>query len=526
MEHNSWTIVQALAYDDHRINGAIKNIEKINDKVSILAKDVRAAICTESALTAVFKERYMPYSNSSFRTAYGNNILLAVEVDGNRLWKFDGTRWKLYMLSQVTSILTDIYSIAYGAGCFMIVGRGADCIGVLYDGDNWTNITVNRNGTSYAIYDIEWTGEQFAMIPYNKTVIELYNPKTRASTKIDLSPALQGSIKTLSPVVAAYGNRKIIIMDAYINRVFLIFDLSNYKLSIGQLQTFGDTSTVYWSKIIYSDGIFIAIAQGTKYCAIYENDSWSVISMDSVPRLWHYAATGNGRILSVAYNSSIARVYRDNRWINLQLPLAKKWVSIHYCDGYFLALAPEDTVCLAIRFTPLNESSSVMIDAITNEIILNPSQTITHYAPIEDMLNTTINTSEDNDNKVAELNKHIGRAVFFTGNVYKRIGSKWYPSTENDTQDCIGSVKFEGEAKEYAGIVISVNLEYKSLTFATHGDYLFKVDDSSKYKVGDTILYNGVIVSDNAPITVSLAQTIIGQVTGIINDTTIAVFKT
>ena len=64
-----------------------------------------------------------------------------------------------------------------------------------------------------------------------------------------------------------------------------------------------------------------------------------------------------------------------------------------------------------------------------------------------------------------------------------------------------------------------------TIDYASHGDYYLHVEEASKYAVGDLITYNGTIISPDTPLTNKLTKIIIGTVTGIINDNTIAVFK-
>ena len=151
---------------------------------------------------------------------------------------------------------------------------------------------------------------------------------------------------------------------------------------------------------------------------------------------------------------------------------------------------------------------------INGKLTNNASTTITHYAPIEENID----------------NYHVGYPVFMSGKVYKQVyeedKSTWQLSTPTDTTDCICSCITIGNSKTFAGIITSIDNENNSITFATHGDYLFKVDDSSKYNIGDTICYDGSVVDENVVITLAIQQSIIGKVSGIIDNETLAIFKT
>ena len=140
----------------------------------------------------------------------------------------------------------------------------------------------------------------------------------------------------------------------------------------------------------------------------------------------------------------------------------------------------------------------------------NPSTTITHYAPIEEPI----------------ANYHIGNPTFMSGKVYKLDENHWILSTPTDSIDCICSCITTGNSKTFAGIITSIDTENNSITFATHGDYLFKVDDSTKYNIGDTICYDGSVIVDNTIPTIAIQQSIIGKVSSIVDDKTLAIFKT
>ena len=150
--------------------------------------------------------------------------------------------------------------------------------------------------------------------------------------------------------------------------------------------------------------------------------------------------------------------------------------------------------------------------------------TITHNAPLEECLD----------------NFELGCPVFMSGEVYNLKNGNY--TKETNTIDCIPSVKSSGTYKEFLGIVVNkhksgdkvkigdvmkkdVIINQDTIDFATHGDYYFRVDDSSKYKTGDTVLYDGSIIDDDIPITNKIIKTTIGSITGIINEHYVSVFK-
>ena len=144
-------------------------------------------------------------------------------------------------------------------------------------------------------------------------------------------------------------------------------------------------------------------------------------------------------------------------------------------------------------------------------IISNGSNTITHYCPIE--------AGENIDDFI------IGKPVFLSGHVYKKESDQWHSSTATDTIDCICSVVSKGTWKEFVGVITEVNNNDKCIKFASHGDYLFNVDDSNIYAIGDVLLYDGRILDEDYAMTLRIQQSIVGKVSAKINEHMISLFK-
>ncbi len=83
-----------------------------------------------------------------------------------------------------------------------------------------------------------------------------------------------------------------------------------------------------------------------------------------------------------------------------------------------------------------------------------------------------------------------------------------------------------------------IKIDNNTIDFATHGDYIFKVDDntivhqttsggSKIYEVGDEIMYDGTIIDENTAITRKQEKNIVGIITFIPTDNTdyVSVFK-
>ncbi|WP_289705069.1 hypothetical protein, partial [Bacteroides acidifaciens] len=166
---------------------------------------------------------------------------------------------------------------------------------------------------------------------------------------------------------------------------------------------------------------------------------------------------------------------------------------------------------------PVDKDSGCYLAKYKGVMYGTSNTTITHYSPIESSVNTITDFV-------------IGAPVYMTGKVYHREDSKWVPSTEADTTDCICSVKTTGTWKEYVGICVRIDEANSCITFATHGDYMVKVEDSSCYSIGDEVFIDNAdnklkILTGETAITSKINRMTVGIITGIINGSTLAVFK-
>ena len=146
---------------------------------------------------------------------------------------------------------------------------------------------------------------------------------------------------------------------------------------------------------------------------------------------------------------------------------------------------------------------------------LKSNTTITHYCPTEESMNSI-------DDFI------IGTPVYLTGKVYKYVDNKFITSMEDDTTDCICSVKTNGKWNEYVGICVKIDKQNKCVTFATHGDYLVKVTDTSCHGISDEVFIdNGELktLTGQTVITSKIRRTTVGIITAKINETILSVFK-
>ena len=130
--------------------------------------------------------------------------------------------------------------------------------------------------------------------------------------------------------------------------------------------------------------------------------------------------------------------------------------------------------------------------------------------------------------------------VFSTGNVYSLQNGKYV--NETSPTNCIPAVKTTGTYKEFIGVCVAkhesgykatigelikqdIEILQDTIDFATHGDFYFRVINTDDYEVGDTILFDGNKLSDDLVITTKILNSIVGKVTGKIDEHLLAVFK-
>ena len=155
----------------------------------------------------------------------------------------------------------------------------------------------------------------------------------------------------------------------------------------------------------------------------------------------------------------------------------------------------------------------------------------------------TINTTVTHNAPVNEdiANFQIGSPVFTTGQVVHLQEGKYVTGT-NSPIDCITSVKSSGSYRQYLGICVAIHksgetvtigdtikkdieLKQDTVDFATHGDFYFRVSDTSEYSVGDIVLFDGNKLADDLVITTTIMSSIVGKITGIIDSHLLCVFK-
>ena len=175
---------------------------------------------------------------------------------------------------------------------------------------------------------------------------------------------------------------------------------------------------------------------------------------------------------------------------------------------------------------------------ITGELECNDVKILLNN--ISTSLATKINSLENQSMTVqhltitADANVKVGYPVFYTGQI---TGKNFSPLTISSA-DCVPIVKASGDWSTFAGICTEVDVPYYNKTtmkykgvqhafirFATHGDFQMAVDDSSKYKVGDIITFDGNIINPEDNVNYKTMKSIVGSVSAIVKNNSIAIFR-
>ena len=212
-------------------------------------------------------------------------------------------------------------------------------------------------------------------------------------------------------------------------------------------------------------------------------------------------------------SSSSHECYMDSGYLNFVIPGQCHWkMNANNYDN-------KKRLC----FRDVVNGGEVYINGATGYEDLNT--TITHNAPVNESIE----------------NFQIGAPVFTTGLVYHLSEGK-YVSGSLTSIDCITSVKTSGSYRQYLGICCAIHktgdiitigdtlkqeveIKQDTVDFATHGDFYFRVNDSSEYSVGDIVLFDGNKLDDELIMTAKITSSIVGKVTGIIDEHLLCVFK-
>ena len=497
-------------------------------------------ICAWSTDGKTFTEGTIP-TYSWYSVCYGNGMFVAVSVDGKCAWSEDG---KTFTEGTISTYAWS--GVCYGNGMFVAVSKNK-CIWST-DGKTFTDGTI-LNGTWYSVC-------------YGNGMFVAVSVDGKCSWSTDGKTFTEGTIPTYSWYSVCYGNgmfvaisndiKGVCVRSENINptaRSFALKDRTYTKTEVdnkinegvnslwtlenGQTLSYTNpnVNTNYPAVSLRHD----AISQnGNLNCSVLrlineKEDNWAPFIM--------FAGKNNKRLGEVIYNPMLGYIAIEsglNSLSSVRMYLDKDKVAIQTLVNY------SDTP-YALQTYSYSKSESDSKYALKTRI-QQQSMTITHLAPIDEECSI--------DDFI------VGAPVYMTGNVYVKDWENeiWNKSTINDSIDCISSVKTNGTWKEYLGICTSktdkengvlshnrgengvLSRNYGEIRFASHGDYLVKVDDSSKFNIGDAIYIDSVenegksesiikILSYDTPLTSKIQRTTLGIITSILDETTVSVFK-
>ena len=375
--------------------------------------------------------------------------------------------------------------------------------GVIYFG---TDATININGIDFSVNDFWTDNREHVMLIVDDTKrleitsVEEYKEITRLGNVV-----YDNEVYTKTVCDDKFALKS----NDYIDKIMSLSTSSyssetTYKASVGDRfrlgVRIGGGATQYYTVTLYDE---FKTTEGQEFGV--DNYYFTITYNPTYTRL-SFKPNSNNLVLSSLILEAPNKVVYDNE--------------ITPVDSILDAFAPSDpnpgmtpeawNFKLSFEYTDEHVLSSQATKLLVDKTVRQSNTTITHYAPIEEPI----------------ANYQIGHPTFMSGKVYKRVENNWTLSTSTDSTDCICSCITTGTSKTFAGVITSIDAKQNSITFATHGDYLFKVNDSSKYNVGDTICYDGSVITENTIPTIAISQSIIGRVSSIIDSTTLSVFKT
>ena len=485
------------------------------------------------------------------------NIYLGVGDNCNYWWSKDDLNFTNdYMIG--TS--GDFVSICYGNGIFVAVAMytimwaqdetGFKCCETDVNGIKWTNICYG-NGVFVVVSRDGWSGY-----------------------------STDGNIFTLQELHGMW--KKI----CYGNGIFIAIDNEDYAWSTdGKNFDYGKIGikNVEWEDMCYGNGVFLLIGKVTGT----DKSKYAYITVDKLTAksfaLKNQVYTKEECDEKFGPDSSQSQIYSyvEDLSQRLEVGTIMDYGGIRLGPGYAFGIGTAyDKSCIAFNgyegtlkmmrvsgtgsylgtLIDMHLDSSNNIDLILYEnaklkingsnVLTEDSQsqqshTITHLCPVDE--------NEDINSFV------IGTPVYMTGNVYVKQNNKWNKSISTDSIDCIPSVKTSGTWREYLGICTHIlpkskednqpnineflsqkhdenevlNRNCGEIKFASHGDYMIKVSNSSEFKVGDIVYLNEngegklefKVLTEDVVLTAKINKLTVGTVTGIIDETTLSVFK-
>ena len=470
-------------------------------------------------------------SNGNFCICYGNGMFVTIGKYGNNTyatcaWSTDGKTFTDGTFTKPQTQSLNKGGMCYGKvqstegdahGIFVAVGQ--DRCAWSIDGKTFTEGTITENDY---FKDVCYGNDMFVAVGRD-TCAYSTDGKTFTST-INEGVNYSGICYGLKIFVAVGNNKCAWSTD-------------------GKTFTEGKISSNEWTKISFGfakiDNIdsVIFVAVGNNKCAWSQNGKVFFDGTISDGE-WRDICYGNNMFVAVGNNKC---AYSIDGKTFIDISFEGNWYSICYGSDKFVTVGLFEITKYAeskdITAKSFALKDQVYTKAESNEKFApkEQSHTITHLCPVDE--------SEDINSFV------IGKPLYMTGNVYVKQNNKWKKSMSTDSIDCISSVKTSGTWREYLGICThilpkskedsqsntneSLSHDCGEIKFASHGDYMIKVSNSSEFKVGDIVYLNEnsegklefKVLTEDVVLTAKINKLTIGMVTGIIDETTLSVFK-
>ena len=251
---------------------------------------------------------------------------------------------------------------------------------------------------------------------------------------------------------------------------------------------------------------------------------------------------------TTVYSLNSASYYDVYRYDSVSNSLIKSYTTniIYFRSRGFYPIRPMSYITRKSKPFSLtvdsNSDATMMLNGINVYDTLNTFESTTNNLQNTVQASRTVTHEAPFTGNVTDY--EIGVPAFATGVVKSfDFSTNSWVTTTNST-NCITEVKLEGNSSTFVGIIVGyvtedgeriynehdLNITMKSKTvrsilFASHGDFYFKVNDSSKYNIGDTVTINGTVVDNEIVLTQDIKNQIIGTCTAKVNDRMIAIFR-
>jgi hypothetical protein len=207
---------------------------------------------------------------------------------------------------------------------------------VVFDAPSFSQTSIVPSLTSQSV------GSQYVSIAAgNGIYMAVANANTTVSISTDgeqwLGYTLPGAGATWSSV--SYGNKYwVLISSGGTGGSKVLYSNSN-GLSWKSSQL---PSVTGWTKVVYGNGNFVAIANSGTSAAYSTNfgANWTASTLPT-STTWKSVAYGNGVFVAIASGGTVGAISSDGgaTWSSISLPLSTTWIDITFGNGRFVAIS-------------------------------------------------------------------------------------------------------------------------------------------------------------------------------------------